>query len=143
MRIRTVLKLFVVILSIAAPCKVSMGQGVPPATQGVHEASSRPPLTQSSPPPNRTHTGSLTGKVIDESGKAVVGAKVILTDSITQESSSASSGKTGKYMFSKLFPGAYTIHAEKNTLKSDLRDIKVNNENVATEDFVITTKQPK
>jgi hypothetical protein len=105
---------------------------------------SRPPMVQEAPNiTDQKHTGSVAGRVVNESGKPVVSAKIVLKDSVTQELTSASADRDGKYTFGKLFPGNYSVQAEKEDSKSPSRDVRVVNDDVTNADLVITAKQPK
>lgn len=89
------------------------------------------------PEPRREHTGSVVGKVVDASQKAVSGATVVLKDLVTEDSSVSTSDKEGEYGFTKLFPGEYTVQAEKDGSRSDAARVKVNNGSVFRQDLVI------
>ncbi len=56
-------------------------------------------------------TGGITGTVLDPSGAAVPGAKVVLTNVATNVHTTTVSTATGKYSFSALLPGTYTVEA--------------------------------
>src|ERR1035438_9496023 len=68
--------------------------------------------------------GALTGTVVDQTGAAVVGATVTLTNVGTSEKQAQATGDTGLYSFVNLYPGKYTVTVEKTGFK------KVNRENV-------------
>jgi len=91
--------------------------------------------------PDRTHTGAVTGKVVDESGKSVAGATVKLTDSVTEEVSTYTSDKQGEYKIVKLSPGVYRLQAEMDGRQSDVREVKVNNDTVTKQDMKIGSKK--
>lgn len=87
--------------------------------------------------PDQSHTGSVAGRVTDKSGQPVVGATVVLQDSVTEESSATTSGEQGVYRFTALFPGGYTVQAEKNGLRSDKTPVKVDNGKASRQDLVV------
>jgi uncharacterized GH25 family protein len=88
--------------------------------------------------PSQIHTGKLAGKVIDDSGKGVKGATVVLTDSETRDELSTKSKRAGKYEFAQLFPGTYKVRAEKENRKSEPIELKIRNANTATADLKLT-----
>jgi hypothetical protein len=75
--------------------------------------------------PSRAHTGKLIGVVTDKAGKPSEGATVTLTDNSTREELSTTSNGSGRYEFSDLFPGAYTVQAKNSSQKSDAVQTKV------------------
>lgn len=61
--------------------------------------------------------GSTSGTVTDQSGAAVVGAIITLTNQGTSEKRSETSGDNGHFTFVNLFPGQYRIDVEKQGFK--------------------------
>ena len=59
-------------------------------------------------------TGDITGTVTDSSGAIIPGASVILKNTATQETRSATTSSAGDYTFTLLGPGTYSIHIEKS-----------------------------
>jgi len=59
-------------------------------------------------------TASLVGRVTDESGAVVVGAKVTVTNTATNVSNNRVTDKDGEYVVPALNPGVYNITAEKD-----------------------------
>jgi Carboxypeptidase regulatory-like domain/TonB-dependent Receptor Plug Domain len=57
-------------------------------------------------------TGSVSGTVVDTSGKVIAGAKVILSDERTGSARVATSNEDGDFIFPTLQPGVYTIKIE-------------------------------
>lgn len=57
-------------------------------------------------------TASLNGVVVDQSGAAVPGAKVTVTNTATGFESTITSGETGLYVFPRLPVGSYTLRVE-------------------------------
>ncbi len=55
------------------------------------------------------NTASLSGTVVDPSGRAVAGAKLSLASSTTGAARSAVSDDTGRYSFLSLSPGTYKL----------------------------------
>lgn len=87
--------------------------------------------------PDQSHTGSVAGRVTDKSGQPVVGASLVLQDSVTEDSWATTSGEQGVYKFTALFPGAYTIQAEKNGRQSEKTPVKVDNGKASRQDLVV------
>ena len=56
--------------------------------------------------------GSVTGELTDPSGATVAGAKLILTDQDKGFSFTTTSDSVGRYLFTPIPPGMYTISAE-------------------------------
>jgi hypothetical protein len=65
--------------------------------------------------PAFAQTAALQGKVTDESGAVVPGAKVVLSGP-GRLSKAATSGNDGSYAVSELPPGSYTVHASAPSL---------------------------
>jgi hypothetical protein len=61
--------------------------------------------------------GSISGTVTDQSGAAVTGASVNLTNVGTSEKRTETSGDDGHFTFVNLFPGQYRIDVEKQGFK--------------------------
>src|SRR5215831_11542472 len=59
-------------------------------------------------------TGTITGAVVDASGKALAGAKVTLTDERTGAARVGASNEVGDFTFASLQPGVYTIKIERS-----------------------------
>lgn len=134
MLIRGILTSMVVLLVVATLAQGSAGKIDRTAAESLDK--------QAAPEkPNRVHTGSVVGQVVDGSGKRVAAAKVILTDSATMETSSQTTDKHGKYKFAGLFPGVYSIQAKKHNMESDSQDLKVSNEQSATAKLVLSSKK--
>ena len=57
-------------------------------------------------------TATVTGTVTDPSGEVVSAAKVILTNTGTNDTRTTSTGSNGKYTVSQLLPGSYELSAE-------------------------------
>jgi hypothetical protein len=58
-------------------------------------------------------TGQIDGTVADKSGGAVVGATVTLTDSQTNIARTATTNDSGRYVFSSVAPGVYSLTINK------------------------------
>ncbi|MCY4188902.1 MAG: carboxypeptidase-like regulatory domain-containing protein, partial [Bryobacterales bacterium] len=70
--------------------------------------------------------GSLSGRTLDPSNAAVVGATLSLTESETGLEREASSGESGLYVFSRLRPGRYALSASKKGFRSTtITDIEI------------------
>ncbi len=69
--------------------------------------------------------GSISGTVTDQSGAAVAGAQITITNKDTAQSSNFVSGSAGTYGASGLIPGNYTIRVEAKGFKTEIIDITV------------------
>ena len=58
---------------------------------------------------SQTVTSSLSGAVLDASGAVVPGAKVILTDEATGSVQPTTTNGAGRYSYTAIFPGTYTL----------------------------------
>lgn len=70
----------------------------------------------------QTTYGSIVGTVTDQSGAALAGATVNLTNTRTGERRTADAGPDGGYRFVNLIPGTYRIDIEKTGFKHLTRD---------------------
>jgi hypothetical protein len=70
-------------------------------------------------------TGDISGVVTDVSGAVVPGATVSLKSQATNEARSVVTSETGRYRFSLLAPGVYTVSAQTSSLKSNASNINV------------------
>ncbi len=66
--------------------------------------------------------GSLLGTVTDQSGAAIPGATVVITETRTNVSRDTVSNETGNYTFPNLADGVYTVKAELQGFKTVVRD---------------------
>jgi len=64
------------------------------------------------------NVGSLIGTVTDQSGAAVAGAKVTITDESSGLTRTTESDKNGEYNFSQLNPGTYRLEARQDRFKT-------------------------
>src|ERR1035438_2394289 len=71
--------------------------------------------------------GALTGTVVDQTGAAVIGASVTLTNVGTSEKQVQATGDTGLYSFVNLYPGQYRLTVDKAGFK------KVDRQNVVVQ----------
>jgi hypothetical protein len=71
-------------------------------------------------------TGQIDGTVTDKSGGAIVGATVTLTDSQTNIARTATSNDSGRYAFSNVAPGVYSLNIE----KTGFRVAKLNDQEI-------------
>ncbi|MBI1762510.1 MAG: TonB-dependent receptor [Acidobacteria bacterium] len=62
-------------------------------------------------------TGSIVGTVTDNSGAAVAGAKVTITETNTGNARTAATNNDGGYVVPYLMPGTYKLEVEKNGFK--------------------------
>ena len=73
--------------------------------------------------------GTLLGTINDSSGAAVPGAKVVITETNTGVSRTATTNQSGNYTFPDLPPGTYTVSVEQPGFKKTSRagvDVLVN-----------------
>src|SRR5262249_46195215 len=61
--------------------------------------------------------GAITGRIIDNSGSAIAGAKVTVTNTATNITSVATTNESGDYNAPFLLPGLYTISVEARGFK--------------------------
>ena len=66
--------------------------------------------------------GTLLGTVTDQSGAALPGATVIITETRTNVSRDTVTNTTGNYTFPNLLDGVYTVKAELSGFKATLRE---------------------
>jgi len=67
-----------------------------------------------------TNVGTVTGQVTDAQGGAMVGAVVVLTNTATNGSQATVSNNIGRYAFSNVQPGTYTLDVKKPGFKEAL-----------------------
>ncbi len=99
--------------------------------------------TQAAGSPDRTsatHTGKLQGRIMNTIGKPVKGATVVLTDATTREETRTKANSKGKYNFSGLFPGSYTVRAEAAGFKSASGETRISNDKAAKLDLKLTNE---
>src|SRR5215471_13390342 len=70
-------------------------------------------------------TGDVTGLISDPTGAVVPSVVVTIKQDATSEARSVMTNAEGRYRFSLLAPGEYTISAETVGLKSDIRKVLV------------------
>jgi hypothetical protein len=70
-------------------------------------------------------TADVLGTVTDSSGAVVSNAKVILTNTATNDSRTAQSNDQGEYLFTFLKPGRYTVRVESATFKAFVGTVTV------------------
>ena len=66
----------------------------------------------------QTTTGRILGSVTDQSGAAVAGASVVVTDVQRASSRTATTDESGNYLIPALPPGTYTVRAEAKAFKT-------------------------
>ena len=74
--------------------------------------------------PALAQTGQLKGKVVDQADKPVEGAKVTISAKQTKSSRDVKTNKRGEWIQIGLFPGDYTITAEKDGDKGNVDDFR-------------------
>jgi hypothetical protein len=62
-------------------------------------------------------SGSISGTVLDSSGAAVPGAKVVLTDQASQVTRETVTNNSGYFTFAAIIPGTYTVSVEMKNFK--------------------------
>jgi tetratricopeptide (TPR) repeat protein len=85
--------------------------------------------------PASAQTGQVKGKVVDDKGQPVEGAKITLLNQQTNRSLETKTNKKGEYIQVGLSPGKYRITAAKDAL-SDTVDVDIRLE-MATHDFTL------
>src|SRR5436309_4419554 len=68
------------------------------------------------PLPGQRVTGTITGRVTDNTGAVLPGANIIILNTLTQEERRTVTDETGSYAVSSL-PGTYTVAAEVSGFK--------------------------
>jgi hypothetical protein len=64
------------------------------------------------------NTGTVAGTVTDQSGAAVIGATVTLTDMATNAERTATTNETGRYIFANVVPGTYNVTISKSGFRA-------------------------
>ena len=70
-------------------------------------------------------TGAINGTVKDQTGSAVPGATVTLTNTDSGATQNTTTNQSGSYQFTLLNPGNYTVQAAANGLSSDVAKVNV------------------
>src|SRR5437867_2029203 len=73
------------------------------------------------PLPGQRVTGTITGRVTDNTGAVLPGANIIILNTLTQEERRTVTDETGSYGVPSLPPGTYTVAAEVSGFKKGLR----------------------
>lgn len=82
--------------------------------------------------------GSVVGTITDQSGAALAGTTVVLTNVGTGEQRQVQTGSTGEYRIPNLVPGTYRVEVEQAGFKKAIRDnIEVNVSGVARVDIAM------
>lgn len=66
----------------------------------------------------QTSTANLTGLISDPAGAAIPAARVRLENTATRETRETTSGNEGRFTFSQILPGTYSVQAEATGFKS-------------------------
>ena len=85
--------------------------------------------------PASAQTGQVKGKVVDDKGQPVEGAKITLLNQQTNRSLETKTNRRGEYIQVGLSPGKYRITASKDAM-SDTVDVDIRLE-MATHDFTL------
>ena len=86
----------------------------------------------------QTTTGSLTGNLVDPSGAAIAGADVSITEQGRQTSLSTKTDESGRFAFTTLQPGNYTLDVKHQGFKALKRE---NIALLANDDYSLTDIQ--
>src|SRR6185312_3383523 len=65
----------------------------------------------------QSSTGTVTGQVTDAQGKAIVGAVVLLTNPATNAAQPSVSNSEGRFAFTNVNPGTYSLDVKKDGFK--------------------------
>src|ERR1700716_328926 len=68
----------------------------------------------------QSQRGTITGTVTDKSGAVIPNAKVVVTATATNTTSTMDSGEAGQFTVTNLSPGDYSIRVEKDGFKPSL-----------------------
>lgn len=68
--------------------------------------------------PGQTVTGQISGAVVDSTGATVSGAAVTLSNDLTRQTRTVTTGASGEFIFTELIPGAWSIHIAKQGFKA-------------------------
>ena len=66
----------------------------------------------------QTYTGRILGVVVDQTGAALAGAQVVVTDMQRGVSRTLTTDQAGEYVAPDLSPGTYKVHAEAKGFKA-------------------------
>src|SRR5215472_14491537 len=80
-------------------------------------------------------SATLSGTIKDPSGAIVPGSVITLTNDQTAMEKKLVADETGKYRFTDMAPGAYTIHVDAPGFKDPAKKIKLNGGQPMTADF--------
>ena len=70
----------------------------------------------------QTTTGSLTGMLVDQSGAAVPNVEITVTEQARQAAQTARADETGRFVFTALQPGSYTLEVKAQGFKGLKRE---------------------
>jgi len=85
-----------------------------------------------------TDLGTVRGTVTDASGAVIAGAKITVTDALTNTSRITSTNSGGSYQVFGLKPGTYAITVEAAGMtKSEIQNVVLNGSDVVTTDVVL------
>ncbi|MFL6315037.1 MAG: carboxypeptidase-like regulatory domain-containing protein [Terriglobales bacterium] len=88
-------------------------------------------------PVHSTSDSKISGKVTDLHGKVAPGAIVTLRDVVTEEKTTATADKHGKYLFASVFPGEYSLSASFKNKESDSQSISLGHREKLQKDLKI------
>ena len=72
-----------------------------------------------------TPDNQVSGKVLAAHGRSATGAIVTLQDAVTSQKTTATADKHGKYLFTKVFPGQYSLSARFKDKESESQSISL------------------
>jgi outer membrane receptor protein involved in Fe transport len=87
----------------------------------------------------QTESARIVGNVTDQSGAALPGATVTVTDLGTERAVTANAGDDGAYSVTNLAPGRYRIEVTQSGFKTTRQEVTLEVQQVATLDFALET----
>jgi len=88
-----------------------------------------------------TPDSQVSGKVRTAHGKAAPGAIVTLRDNVTGEKMTAASDSHGNYIFTKVFPGDYSLSATLKNKESESQSLSLGHREKLKKDLQIITNE--
>ncbi|HSY34628.1 MAG TPA: TonB-dependent receptor [Acidobacteriaceae bacterium] len=85
-----------------------------------------------------TTSGDISGDLLDPTGAAIPGAKVVVKNTATGETKTVTSNSTGSYRVSFLTPGSYQVTVTAAGFTTESNVVEVSAGTVATDNFKIT-----
>ena len=94
-----------VLVALGAPC----GLAQTPALTSLADPRPRGGASACEVPPNPLSSGSIRGRIVDETGALVAGAKVRLTGEVPSLQQEVVSGEDGQFCFPNIAPGSFEL----------------------------------